>query len=163
MKNLTSIGMLMAELESIKTLLIQQNEFLQNLGFEAAEEIAPAAEITYTDPEPVKRIENFDYKISAFLKELGIPARFSGYSYLLEAIKLFYKNPNMKKITKEIYPEIAEMYNVSYAGVERSIRYAIDISFDKNKHHPFYQFYDMRPTNLAFVADVVDKFKFEEK
>jgi two-component system response regulator (stage 0 sporulation protein A) len=162
MKNLSPVAIIMAELSSIKSLLTKQNEFLQNLGFETSEELAPAAEITYTEPEPAKPIENLDYKISAFLKELGIPARYSGYSYLREGIKLFVQDNTMQKITKTLYPALAEMYNVSYAGVERSIRYAIETSWDKNRHHPFYQFYDSRPTNLAFIADVVDKFRFEE-
>jgi hypothetical protein len=160
MKNLSPIAIIMAELSSIKSLLTQQNEFLSSLGFEASEEIASAAEV-HVEPETVKPIENLDYKISTFLKEIGIPARYSGYSYLREGIKLLINEPNMK-ITKTLYPEIAEMYNVSYAGVERSIRYAIETSWDKNRNHPFYQFYDSRPTNLAFIADVVDKFRFEE-
>jgi hypothetical protein len=162
MKNMSSVAIIMAELSSIKSLLIQQNDYLESLGFETSEELAPAAELTYTEPEPVKPIENLDYKISAFLKELGIPARFSGYSYLREGIKLLIQDSTMQKITKTLYPELASMYNVSYAGVERSIRYAIETSFDKNRNHPFYQFYDSRPTNLAFIADVVDRFKLEE-
>jgi two-component system response regulator (stage 0 sporulation protein A) len=159
---MNNLSIVMAELSSIKNLLTKQNDFLQTLGFEAVEEIAPAAEITNTEPKTVKPIENLDYKISAFLKELGIPARYSGYSYLREGIKLLIQDSNMQKITKTLYPALAEMYNVSYAGVERSIRYAIETSWDKNRNHPFYQFYDSRPTNLAFISDVVDKFKFEE-
>jgi two-component system response regulator (stage 0 sporulation protein A) len=161
MKNLSSVSIIMAELTSIKNLLTKQNEFLQTLGCESLEEMAPAAEFTYIETEPVKPIQNLDYKLSAFLKELGIPARYSGYSYLREGIKLLIQDSNMQKITKTLYPELAKMYNVSYAGVERSIRYAIEVSWDKNRNHPFYQFYDSRPTNLAFIADVVDKLRFE--
>jgi hypothetical protein len=169
MKSLSSVGIIMAELQSVRTeiselrkLLITQNDSYDPFDLAASEEIAPAAEIAYIGQEPVKPIENLDYKISAFLKELGMPARYSGYSYLREGIKLLIQDSTMQKITKKLYPELAQMYNVSYAGVERSIRYAIETSFDKNRNHPFYQFYESRPTNLAFIADVVDKFRFEE-
>jgi two-component system response regulator (stage 0 sporulation protein A) len=162
MKNLTSDAMIMEELQSIKTLLIQQNEFLQSLGFEAAQELAPTSEITYTEPEPVKPIENFDYKITTLLKELGIPANVKGYNFLRYGIKLVYQDEKYLTVTKFLYPEVAKKFNSTYGKVERAIRYAIEISWGKHKFHPFYTYYQVKPTNAQFLADLVDHFKLEE-
>jgi hypothetical protein len=164
MKNLTSMAMIMAELESIKNLLTKQNEFLQNLGFEVVQEIAPTSEITYIE-DPVKPIktENFDYKITTLLKELGIPAHFKGFNFLRYGIKLVYQDEKYLAVTKLLYPEIANHFNSTYGKVERGIRYAIEISWGKHRFHPFYEYYQVKPTNAQFVADLVDHFKLEDE
>lgn len=158
--------MIMEELQSIKTLLTKQNEYLANFGFEAAEELALTAEKPYTvTQEPVKpnKTENFDYKITTLLKELGILPHFKGYHFLRYGIKLVYQDAKYLAVTKLLYPAIAEKFNSSYGKVERAIRYAIEISWTKHKFHPFYTYYERKPTNAEFIADIVDQFKLEEK
>ena len=70
--------------------------------------------------------------ITKILHDLGVPSHIKGYQYIKEGIMLIYENPRMiGGITKELYPEIANKYNTTVSRVERAIRHAIEVSWNR--------------------------------
>ena len=75
---------------------------------------------------------NLQVSITNTLHELGVPSHIKGYQYIREGITIIYNNPNMiGGITKELYPEIATRYNSTISRVERAIRHAIEVSWNR--------------------------------
>lgn len=116
-------------------------------------------------------LESKDLKISLtkLLHELGMPSHIKGYEYIREGIILLYNDPSIiGGITKELYPEIAEKYNTSVSRVERAIRHAIEVSWNRGNldlmeevfgHSVDYD--KAKPTNSEFIVTVADKLKLE--
>ncbi len=122
--------------------------------------------------EPILSLQNNnDLKISLtkLLHELGMPSHIKGYEYIREGIMLLYNDPSIiGGITKELYPEIAEKYNTSVSRVERAIRHAIEVSWNRGNldlmeevfgHSVDYD--KAKPTNSEFIVTVADKLKLE--
>ena len=116
-------------------------------------------------------LNNKDLKINLtkLLHELGVPSHIKGYEYIREGIMLLYNDPTIiGGITKELYPEIAEKYNTSVSRVERAIRHAIEVSWNRGNldlmeevfgHSVDYD--KAKPTNSEFIVTVADKLKLE--
>lgn len=112
-----------------------------------------------------------DLKISLtkLLHELGMPSHIKGYEYIREGIILLYNDPSIiGGITKELYPEIAEKFNTSVSRVERAIRHAIEVSWNRGNLDLMEEVfghsvdYDRaKPTNSEFIVTVADKLKLE--
>ena len=112
-----------------------------------------------------------DLKISVtkLLHELGVPSHIKGYQYIREGILILYKNPDIVGgITKELYPEIASKYDTSVSRVERAIRHAIEVSWNRGHLDLMEEIfghsvdYDKaKPTNSEFIVTVADKLKLE--
>lgn len=112
-----------------------------------------------------------DLKISVtkLLHELGVPSHIKGYQYIREGILLLYNNPEIVGgITKELYPEIANKYDTSVSRVERAIRHAIEVSWNRGNLDLMEEIfghsvdYDKaKPTNSEFIVTVADKLKLE--
>ena len=100
---------------------------------------------------------------------MGIPAHIKGYTFLREAVKLVVENPDwVSTITKKIYPTVAQTYQTTASKVERSIRHAIEVGWQKNRLEQINQLFgikvyadDYRPTNGEFIALIADKIIFE--
>lgn len=112
--------------------------------------------------------KNLKISLTRLLHELGMPSHIRGYEYIREGIMLLYNDPSMGGITKELYPEIAEKYNTSVSKVERAIRHAIEVSWNRGNidimeevfgHSVDYD--KAKPTNSEFIATVADKLKLE--
>ncbi len=120
---------------------------------------------------PNKDIETNNLKISLtkLLHELGMPSHIKGYEYIREGIIMLYNDPSIiGGITKELYPEIADKYNTSVSRVERAIRHAIEVSWNRGNidlmeevfgHSVDYD--KAKPTNSEFIVTVADKLKLE--
>lgn len=108
-------------------------------------------------------------KISKMLHSLGIPSHIKGYQYIRESIVLIYRNPYIiGGITKELYPEVAERYNTTSSRVERAIRHAIEVSWNRGDYDYMEELfghsvdYDRaKPTNSEFIATVADKLRLD--
>lgn len=103
------------------------------------------------------------YKISKLLKEFGIPASILGYHYLRHAITLVVNEPDvMHRITKVLYPRVAETFNTSCSRVERACRHAIELSWDNANQELIDKYFGYsvkagdRPTNSQFIATLAD-------
>lgn len=112
---------------------------------------------------------NLKISLTKLLHELGVPSNIKGYQYVREGILLLYENPNIVGgITKELYPEIAEKFNTSVSRVERAIRHAIEVSWNRGNidlmdevfgHSVDYD--KAKPTNSEFIVTLADKLKLE--
>ena len=116
-----------------------------------------------------KRVINMNHEdhVLAILKEIGIPYKLNGYSYLVDAITMIVNTKGMDiKVCKEVYPVIAEKYNVSAYSVERCIRSAIEIGFNRGNVKYLDELFGYtvekrkgKPTNTEFLFGVADYIK----
>ncbi|MBQ6497117.1 MAG: sporulation transcription factor Spo0A [Bacilli bacterium] len=112
---------------------------------------------------------NIQIVINRTLHELGIPSHIKGYQYIKEGIVLVYMNPELiRRITKELYPEIANKYEASVASVEKAIRHAIDISWNRGDWELMEELFGhsididkAKPTNSEFIITIADKIRLE--
>ena len=113
--------------------------------------------------------QNLKISLTKLLHELGVPSHIKGYEYIREGILLLYNNPDIVGgITKELYPEIASKFDTSVSRVERAIRHAIEVSWNRGNidlmdeifgHSVDYD--KAKPTNSEFIVTVADKLKLE--
>lgn len=104
-------------------------------------------------------------KITNIFITVGIPAHIKGYQFLREAIKLSMENPDIiNSITKKLYPTIAEKFETSASKVERAIRHAIEVAWNRGKIENINSVFGLtvysnneKPTNGEFIALVADK------
>lgn len=98
------------------------------------------------------------------LSELGVPARFVGYHYLLYGVELARQNRQyLNRVTTELYPLIAERFGKRASNVERGIRYAVDMAFSNNSRFTLADSLNVdecqvtrRLTNRAFITLLAD-------
>jgi two-component system response regulator (stage 0 sporulation protein A) len=111
-----------------------------------------------------------DEKISKIFINVGIPPHIKGYSYLREGVKMAVNNPNViNNITKKLYPSIGEKYQTSASKVERAIRHAIEVAWNRGRIDNINNILGVRafmgtekPTNGEFIALVADKMLLEK-
>ena len=119
--------------------------------------------------KPVARNQKLKLSITKMLHSLGIPSHIKGYEYIRESIYLMYNDPTLiGAITKELYPEIAETFNTTSSRVERAIRHAIEVSWNRGDYDLMEDIfghsvdYDRaKPTNSEFIATVADKLRLD--
>ncbi len=113
--------------------------------------------------------KNIDERITNIFMSVGIPAHIKGYQFLREAIKLAVENPEIiNSITKGLYPSIAEIYSTTPSKVERAIRHAIEVAWNKGRIENINNLFGVKvysshdkPTNGEFIALVADKMLIE--
>lgn len=113
---------------------------------------------------------NLQINISKILHSLGMPSHIKGYQYVREAISMVYTNPEIVGgITKELYPELASKFDTTVSRVERAIRHAIEVSWNRGDwdlmEEVFGHSVDIdkaKPTNSEFIVTVADKLKLEQ-
>lgn len=113
---------------------------------------------------------NIELNISSLLHDLGIPSHVRGFKYIKEGILLLYANDNVVTfVTKDIYPEIAKVYETTSSRVERAIRHAIEISWIRGDlkllEEIFGNSIDVekgKPTNSEFLNTIADRFKMRK-
>ena len=110
-----------------------------------------------------------DEKITNIFITVGIPAHIKGYQFLREAVRMAVENPSIiNSITKKLYPSIAERYETSASKVERAIRHAIEVAWNRGKIERINSIFGLdiygdneKPTNGEFIALVADKMLLE--
>ena len=110
-----------------------------------------------------------DERITNIFISVGIPAHIKGYQFLREAIKMAVACPDIiNSITKRLYPEVADRFDTSASKVERAIRHAIEVAWNKGKIENINQIFGVKvysgnekPTNGEFIALVADKMLIE--
>lgn len=119
---------------------------------------------SYQAPK-VKLNRSLDERLANIFISVGIPAHIKGYQYLREAIKMAIENPDIiNSITKRLYPEVAEKFDTTASKVERAIRHAIEVAWNKGKIENINHLFGIKvytsndkPTNGEFIALVADK------
>mgnify|MGYP002626503049 FL=1 len=112
---------------------------------------------------------NLQVSITKTLHELGVPSHIKGYQYIREGISLIYNNPDIiGGITKELYPEIAKKFHSTTSRVERAIRHAIEVSWNRANWEFMEDIFGYsvdidkaKPTNSEFIVTIADKLRLE--
>ncbi len=110
-----------------------------------------------------------DEKISNIFISIGIPAHIKGYQFLREAVKLAVEEPEIiGSITKKLYPTIAERFDTSSSKVERGMRHAIEVAWNRGKIENINSLFGLKiynsnekPTNGELIALIADKMIME--
>lgn len=112
---------------------------------------------------------NLQITITKTLHELGVPSHIKGYQYIREGITLVYKKPDIAGgITKELYPEIAKKFDSTVSRVERAIRHAIEVSWNRGNWDLMEDIFGhsvdidkAKPTNSEFIVTIADKMRLD--
>ena len=112
---------------------------------------------------------SLDERIANIFISVGIPAHIKGYQFLREAIKMAVDTPDIiNNITKKLYPSIADKFDTSSSKVERAIRHAIEVAWNRGKIENINSIFGIKvytandkPTNGEFIALVADKMILE--
>lgn len=112
---------------------------------------------------------NLQVSITKMLHELGIPSHIKGYQFLRDAINIVFDRPDViGGITKELYPELAGKYDTTVSRVERAIRHAIEVSWNRGSWDMMEELFGhsvdidkAKPTNSEFIVTLVDKLRMD--
>lgn len=125
--------------------------------------------------DPVTASHNAAYdletKVTNILHEIGVPAHIRGYHYMREAIIMSVNDMDvLNYITKELYPSIAKKCNTTPSRVERAIRHAIEVAWNRGKIEAIDTLFGYtinnhkgKPTNSEFIALIADRLRLEQK
>jgi two-component system response regulator (stage 0 sporulation protein A) len=122
--------------------------------------------VPYLDKE-VYMEQNLETDVTQMLHEIGIPAHIKGYQYLRDAIIMTVDDQEMLgAITKILYPEIAKKHKTTSSRVERAIRHAIEVAWNRGKLETIEEMFGYtintgkgKPTNSEFIALISDKIR----
>lgn len=111
--------------------------------------------------------EESEVIITKIIQQLCVPAHLKGYNYLRYAIKLCVETPQLANtVTKELYPGVAINYAVTSESVERNIRTAIELAWQRGNDDGFSKYFGYnkqmgknRPTNAEFIARISDEIR----
>ena len=114
---------------------------------------------------------NLETDVTNIIHEVGVPAHIKGYQYLRDAIILSVNDMEiLNSITKHLYPTIAKMHNTTPSRVERAIRHAIEVAWNRGKMDTINELFGYsiqagkgKPTNSEFIALIADKIRLEYK
>lgn len=107
--------------------------------------------------------------VTDMIHEIGVPAHIKGYQYLREAIIMSVEDPEMLgSITKVLYPTIARKYQTTSSRVERAIRHAIEVAWNRGRMETLDAMFGYtintgkgKPTNSEFIALIADKIRLQ--
>ena len=109
--------------------------------------------------------------ISDVMRQIGVPAHIKGYQYLRQSILLSVKEPeHLQAVTKVLYPTVAKNNKTTSSRVERAIRHAIEVAWDRGDVDVLSSYFGYtiensrgKPTNSEFIAMISDKLRLELK
>ena len=112
---------------------------------------------------------NLEISVTRMLHQLGMPSHIKGYQYIRDGIIMIYNNPNIiGGITKELYPDVASKYDTTVSRVERAIRHAIEVSWNRGNWDLMEEIFGhsvdidkAKPTNSEFIVTIADKLRLE--
>ena len=123
--------------------------------------------------KPSKNIDlgknNLKISITKTLHDLGIPSHIKGYQYIKEGVEILFDRPDViGGITKELYPELADRFSTTVSRVERAIRHAIEVSWNRGDWDLMEELFGhsvdidkAKPTNSEFMVTIADKLRLE--
>lgn len=126
--------------------------------------------LNVSERDKMLKIE-LEKNVTDILHEIGIPAHIKGYLYLRTAILETYENIDfLGQITKVLYPEIAGVYATTPSRVERAIRHAIEVAWNRGNVDAIDEIFGYtisaskaKPTNSEFIAMISDKLRLDHK
>ena len=120
---------------------------------------------------PWRARANLESVVTAIILEIGVPAHIKGYQYLRDSIMLAVEEPDViNGVTKVLYPTVAKKNGTTASRVERAIRHAIEVAWDRGdvdvlNSYFGYTIHNLRgkPTNSEFIAMIADKIRLNKK
>ena len=114
---------------------------------------------------------DLDTEITTLLHEIGVPAHIKGYQYLREAIMITVQDMDViNAVTKVLYPEVAKRFCTTPSRVERAIRHAIEVAWDRGDIETLQKYFGYtvnsakgKPTNSEFIAMIADRLQLQRK
>ena len=114
---------------------------------------------------------NIESMVTNIIHEIGVPAHIKGYQYLREAIIIAVGDMDViNAITKVLYPQVAKTFQTTPSRVERAIRHAIEVAWDRGDLDTLQRFFGYtvsntkgKPTNSEFIALIADKLQLQLK
>ena len=114
---------------------------------------------------------NIEAMVTSIIHEIGVPAHIKGYQYLREAIIIAVNDMDViNAITKVLYPQVAKTFQTTPSRVERAIRHAIEVAWDRGDLDTLQRFFGYtvsntkgKPTNSEFIALIADKLQLQLK
>ena len=114
---------------------------------------------------------NLESMVTSIIHEIGVPAHIKGYQYLREAIKIAVNDMDViNAVTKVLYPQIAKTFSTTPSRVERAIRHAIEVAWDRGDLETLQRFFGYtvsntkgKPTNSEFIALIADRLQLQLK
>ena len=114
---------------------------------------------------------NIETMVTNIIHEIGVPAHIKGYQYLREAIIIAVNDMDViNAITKVLYPQVAKTFQTTPSRVERAIRHAIEVAWDRGDLDTLQRFFGYtvsntkgKPTNSEFIALIADKLQLQLK
>lgn len=112
---------------------------------------------------------NIEAMVTSVIHEIGVPAHIKGYQYLREAIKIAVNDMEViNAITKVLYPQVAKTFSTTPSRVERAIRHAIEVAWDRGDLETLQRFFGYtvsnakgKPTNSEFIALIADRLQLQ--
>ena len=124
------------------------------------------AQLAAAEPEP-----SLESVVTDVIHEIGVPAHIKGYQYLREAILLTIDDMDIiNSVTKVLYPEVARRYSTTPSRVERAVRHAIEVAWDRGDLETLQRYFGYtvsntkgKPTNSEFIAMIADRIRLQRK
>lgn len=114
---------------------------------------------------------SMEVKVTQILHQIGVPAHIKGYHYLRDSIIMSVETPEIiNAVTKKLYPSVAKKYETTSSRVERAIRHAIEVAWDRGDIDILNSYFGYtihtgrgKPTNSEFIAMISDKLRLQIK
>ena len=127
------------------------------------------------DPAPAEPAQSdsqdIETQVTRIIHQIGVPAHIKGYQYLRTAILLTIRDSDMiNSVTKVLYPSVAKKYQTTTSRVERAIRHAIEVAWDRGDVDTLNSYFGYtiqnnrgKPTNSEFIAMIADNLRLKYK
>ena len=136
-----------------------------------SQRITQLADWNNSQAQQALKSRDLEVMISEVLHQIGVPAHIKGYRYLRYSIMLCTNDSSMLgSITKILYPSVAKQFSTTPSRVERAIRHAIEVAWDRGDVDVLMSYFGYtiqsdrgKPTNSEFIAMISDKLRLEMK
>ena len=120
---------------------------------------------------PSREDSDLEAQVTKIIHQIGVPAHIKGYQYLRTAIIMVVENTDViNSVTKILYPSVAKSYGTTSSRVERAIRHAIEVAWDRGDLDVLNSFFGYtvqnsrgKPTNSEFIAMIADNLRLKNK
>lgn len=121
--------------------------------------------------ESESRTPDIETQVTKIIHQIGVPAHIKGYQYLRTAILLTVNDSDIiNSVTKVLYPSVAKKYSTTTSRVERAIRHAIEVAWDRGDVDTLNSYFGYtiqnnrgKPTNSEFIAMIADNLRLKYK
>lgn len=126
---------------------------------------------THNTPRAPRSAASLETEVTEIIHEIGVPAHIKGYQYLREAIIMSVKDMDaINAVTKVLYPEVARKFSTTPSRVERAIRHAIEVAWDRGDIETLQKYFGYtvsnikgKPTNSEFIAMIADMIQLRHR